>query len=91
MSMRGEQSSVGDELVASVEGRAQPPEIATDVLGDAELSSLGDKLDALCKSVEDLEDSLDRFEHRARARSAATRGIYDPYDRDVGLDDGFGL
>jgi len=61
-----------------------------DQLVASELSSLGEKLDALQKSVEDLEDSLDRFEPRARVRSAPTWD-YDSYDRDVGLDDGFGL
>ena len=70
---------------------AQGPEIAPDSPGvAAELSSLGDKLDALQKSLEDLEDSLDRFEPRAQARSAPAWD-YDSYDRDVGLDDGFGL
>ncbi len=55
-----------------------------------ELSSLGEKLDALQKSLEDLEDSLDRFEPRARVHSAPTWD-YDSYDHDVGIDDGFGL
>jgi len=90
LSTPGEQRSGADQLVASVDVYTQSPEVATDSPGDAELSSLGDKLDALEKSVEDLEDSLDRFEPRARVRSAPTWD-YDSYDRDVGLDDGFGL
>lgn len=89
--MRGEQSTVGDQLVASVDIHAQSPEVATDPSGNVELSSLGDKLDVLRKSVENVEDSLDRFEHRTRERSAAPAWDYDSYDRDVGLDDGFGL
>ena len=61
-----------------------------DQLVASELSFLGEKLDALQKSLEDLEDSLDRFEPRAPVHSAPTWD-YDSYDRDVGLDDGFGL
>jgi len=80
----------GDQLVASVDLHARSPEVATDSPVQAELSALGDKLDALQNSLEDLEDSLDRFEPRARVRSAPTWD-YDSYDRDVGLDDGFGL
>ncbi len=81
----------GDQLVASVDLYARSPEIAPNSPSvAADLSSLGDKLDALQKSLEDLGDSLDRFEPRARARSAPVWD-YDTYDRDVGLDDGFGL
>ena len=91
LSTPGQHSTVADQLVASVEVHALGPEIAPDSPSIAAgLSSLGDKLDALQKSLEDLEDSLDRFEPRARARSAPAWD-YDSYDRDVGLDDGFGL
>jgi hypothetical protein len=91
LSTPGQHSTVADQVVAAGKVHAQGPEIAPDSPGvAAELSSLGDKLDALQKSLEDLEDSLDRFEPRAQARSGPAWD-YDSYDRDVGLDDGFGL
>jgi conjugative relaxase-like TrwC/TraI family protein len=91
LSTPGQHSTVADQLAASGDLHARSPEIAPDSPGvAAELSSLGDKLDGLQKSLEDLEDSLDRYERSTRTRSAPAWD-YDSYDRDVGLDDGFGL
>jgi hypothetical protein len=71
---------------------ADTPEMAGGSSGGFEWEKLHDRLGSLVNALEDVNRSLDRHERRTRERPVVNEWDLDhSYDRDSGLDDGFGL
>jgi hypothetical protein len=67
-------------------------ELAAGSSGGFEWEKLHDRLGSLVNALEDVNSSLDRQERRARERPVVDEWERDhSYNRDSGLDDGFGL